>query len=173
MKKTVLGLTAAISVAAMTATGCSSSGTNAPDEFRVVRKAPLSVPPEYNLRPPATGESIPVELQRDDQARAILFGERLGGQASEGERLLVRKAGGEAIDAKVRAQVDYDATGTLRKSEGLSDKILFFKGNDEKALVLDPENEAARLEQELIDNATGGDDVIIKRRAGDSKLPGL
>ncbi len=173
MKKTVLGLTAAISVAAMTATGCSSSGSNAPDEFRVVRKAPLSVPPEYNLRPPATGESIPVELQRDDQARAILFGERIGSKASEGERLLVRKAGGEAIDPTVRAQVDYDATGTLRKGASLSDKILFFKSKDEKALILDPENEAARMDQEFIDNATGGESVIIERRPGDSKLPGL
>lgn len=171
MKKSVLGMTAA-SLAAMTAVGCASGGSNAPDEFRVVRKAPLSVPPEYNLRPPAVGEAVPIELQSDDQARAILFGERIGSEASEGERLLVRKAGAEAIDPQIRAQVDFDATGTLRKSKSLTDKILFFS-DDKKATILNPTNEAERLEKELIDNATGGGDVVIERKTGESKLPGL
>ncbi|ACT58678.1 DUF3035 domain-containing protein [Hirschia baltica] len=172
MKKSVLGLTAA-AVAAMVASGCSSNGTNGPDEFRVVRKAPLSVPPEYNLRPPAVGEAVPAELQSDDSARAILFGDRVGSQASEGERLLVQKADADAIDPKIRAQVDYDATGTLRKSKSLSDKILFFKGDGNDATIIEPANEAQRLERELIDNATGGGDVVIERKAGESKLPGL
>lgn len=173
MKKSVLGLTAAATFAAAAATGCSSSGTNSPDEFRVVRKAPLSVPPEYNLRPPAAGASIPVELQKDDEARAILFGQSsFGAEASEGERMLVQKAGAEAIDPNIRSQVDFDATGTLRKSSSLTDKILFFKG-DEKATIIDPENEEARIDQEFIDNATGGGSVVIERRNGDSKLPGL
>lgn len=170
MKKSVLGLTAA-AAAALAATGCSSGGSNSPDEFRVVRKAPLSVPPDFNLRPPGAGETIPVELQSDDQARAILFGQSIGAQASEGERLLVQKAGAEAIDPQIRGLVDYDATGTLRKDKELSDKILFFKSD--KDTVVDPENEEIRLQQELIESATGGEDVIIERRVGDGKLPGL
>ena len=43
-----------------------------PDEFRVVTKAPLVVPPEYALRPPAPGEPRPQELQPESAARAAL-----------------------------------------------------------------------------------------------------
>ena len=44
-----------------------------PDEFRVVTKAPLVVPPEYALRPPAPGEPRPQELQPESAARNALL----------------------------------------------------------------------------------------------------
>jgi hypothetical protein len=47
-----------------------------PDEFRVVTKAPLVVPPEYALRPPAPGEPRPMELQPESAAEQALIGER-------------------------------------------------------------------------------------------------
>ena len=49
-----------------------------PDEFRVVTKAPLVVPPDYALRPPAPGEPRPQELQPESAARAALLGYRQG-----------------------------------------------------------------------------------------------
>ncbi len=171
MKKSVLGLSAA-AIAAMTATGCSGTANRSPDEFRVVRKAPLTVPPEFNLRPPAQGESLPTELRREDQAQAVIFGQAIGGGASDGEKLFVAKAGADAIDPKIRATVDYDASGTLRKDESFSDKILSFGGSDKKATIINPDAEAERLDEEA-DSATGGGKIVIERRVGDSKLPGL
>ena len=56
-------------VAGVALSGCQSTknalGLNkvVPDEFRVVTKAPLVVPPDYALRPPAPGEPRPQELQ--------------------------------------------------------------------------------------------------------------
>ena len=47
-----------------------------PDEFRVVTKAPLVVPPDYALRPPAPGEPRPQELQPESAARTALLGQR-------------------------------------------------------------------------------------------------
>ena len=56
-------MTAVILTAAVAATaGCQSTkqalgmSKVVPDEFRVVTMAPLVVPPEYSLRPPAPGE---------------------------------------------------------------------------------------------------------------------
>ena len=44
-----------------------------PDEFRVVSKAPLVVPPDFALRPPAPGEPRPQELQPESAARNALI----------------------------------------------------------------------------------------------------
>ena len=51
-RKTTFGL---VALTAMALAGCGTTG--GPDEFRVVRKAPLTVPPEYNLRPPTLGQA--------------------------------------------------------------------------------------------------------------------
>jgi len=72
---TVCALTA---VAAVGLAGCTSTkkalgmSKVVPDEFRVVSKAPLAVPPDYALRPPAPGEPRPQELQPESAARAAL-----------------------------------------------------------------------------------------------------
>src|SRR5690625_1857234 len=44
-----------------------------PDEFRVVSRAPLSVPPSFNLRPPAPGAQRPQEATPREEARQAVF----------------------------------------------------------------------------------------------------
>ena len=45
----------------------------APDEFTVVSRPPLSVPPDFELRPPRPGEA-PRGVSAEDRARAALLG---------------------------------------------------------------------------------------------------
>jgi hypothetical protein len=72
----VATLSVLAAVAATTLAGCQSASKAlgmskvVPDEFRVVTKAPLVVPPDYALRPPAPGEPRPQELQPESAARA-------------------------------------------------------------------------------------------------------
>lgn len=172
MKRIQAAILASASLAALG--GCSSlMGTGTPDEFRVVRKAPLTIPPDYNLHPPKPGESRPQELEPDAQARVALFGQDFGKNASEGEKLLVKQAGGDTVDRTVRSEVDYDSAQILRKSNSFADEILNF-GRKPSAAVVDPATEAARLKTEEADNAdlTGDQPVIIKRKSS-GKLPGL
>lgn len=74
-----LGLVAVLG-AAMALGGCEGVrnslglGKNAPDEFQVVSRAPLSLPPDYNLRPPAPGTPRPQEGTARDQAEDVVFG---------------------------------------------------------------------------------------------------
>ena len=42
---------------------------DAPDEFTVTTRAPLSMPPDYNLRPPRPGAPRPQEQSERQQAR--------------------------------------------------------------------------------------------------------
>ena len=95
-----LGALSILAIAAVTS-GCITNRT--PDEFRVVRKAPLTVPPDYNLRPPAPGEARPQELLPDAQARVAVFGADIGGNASPGEQLFIKAAGADTTDRLVRA----------------------------------------------------------------------
>src|SRR6185436_12298178 len=91
-------LATAILAAAGLLSGCQSTSKAlgmskiTPDEFRVVTKAPLVVPPDYALRPPAPGEPRPQELQPESAARNALLGAREAQQRSDGEKFLVAKA---------------------------------------------------------------------------------
>lgn len=86
MKHSVLF--AACSIMALSA--CTSSsvkdtlGLNrqAPDEFRVVARPPLSVPPQFSLRPPSTNAESPTMVPADKQAQAVILG---AGKAAKSE----------------------------------------------------------------------------------------
>src|SRR5271169_6840421 len=83
-----------------------------PDEFRVVTKAPLVLPPDYSLRPPSPGEPRPQELQPESAARQALDSSRDAEVRSDGEKLLVARAGADHADPLIRYVVD-DEFGNL------------------------------------------------------------
>ncbi|MEL6324228.1 MAG: DUF3035 domain-containing protein [Pseudomonadota bacterium] len=151
--------------AALLATAaCSSSGSQRagiPDEFRVVKKPPLVVPPDYSLRPPATGTSQPREVDPSRADQALAFGEQIGRSASNAERLLVAKAGAIAVSPVIRDQIDYEEAGILHKPGSITDAVTGWSGSeDEQALAAS-------------DNATGGEEVTIEKSSGSRiKLPG-
>jgi Protein of unknown function (DUF3035) len=144
----------------------------APDEFRVVTRAPLVMPPDYALRPPRPGDPRPQELRPDGQARAAVFGQDVGAQATPGERALVNRAGADAVDPAIRAQVDLEGAALVRKPEGFSDSVINYQGT---ARPPAGQSEADRLAaEEAVRRATGGAQVTIERREGEKpKLPGL
>lgn len=170
----------AVLAAAAAASGCSTMSRavgatrSAPDEFRVVTQAPLTLPPDYSLRPPRPGETRPQELQPDAEARAALFGQQIAPNASQGERALVNNAGADAVDPTIRDQIDYEGQGIVRRNEGFVDRLLSFGGSGaQPSTPLNAEQEAARLENdESIRRATGGGQVVIERDRGGFKLPG-
>lgn len=170
----------AVLAAASAASGCAGFSRAigatkvAPDEFRVVTAAPLTLPPDYNLRPPRPGEPRPQELEPGAEARAALFGAEVGAAASPGERALVSAAGAEAADINIRDTIDFESQGVVRRNEGFVDRLLAFGGSAAPATApLNPEEEARRLEdEEAIRRATGGGQVVIRRERGGFKLPG-
>lgn len=167
----------AISVAAGALSGCgtlskaSGASKSAPDEFKVLAKPPLVIPPEYALRPPQPGENRDLLLDPAAQAQAALFGRDLGLRASPGERALVAAAGAQAVDGNIRQVVDVESSDVVRKSVSYSDRLLQFKDGQDP---LAPPTEAERLaEQEATRRVTGGEPVVIERKATRGKLPGL
>ena len=163
MKKQLFLLALGAACLATSACSTSSGGARTPDEFRVVTKAPLTVPPDYSLRPPGAGQSQPpeVEAARDDSASA--FGTTLGANASASERALVAAAGANAVSPMIRTQLDYEETKTIRKSPSIADKVLFWRKDN-------PEDAASAAS----DNATGNAEVTIESTTAKPriKLPG-
>ena len=85
--------------------GCASvfGGGGAPDEFAVVRNAPLIVPPDYALTPPVAGTASVSPTDAQAQAIEALF----GGPAprSAAETSLLERAGRDraAVGARSNA----------------------------------------------------------------------
>lgn len=171
---------AAMLAAAAATSGCGTlsraigATKTSPDEFRVVTQAPLTLPPDYNLRPPRPGEPRPQEMAPGEEARVALFGQEIGQAASQGERVLVANAGADAADPFIRDTIDYEAQGVVRRNEGFVDRLLAFGGSSApRPAPLNAEEEARRLEDdEAIRRATGGGQVVIERDRGGFKLPG-
>src|ERR1700680_4050254 len=70
---------AAVIVVGLSLIGCQSvreatgAAKTPPDEFTVLTKSPLVLPPDYNLRPPQPGIASRNDPEAEDQARAPLF----------------------------------------------------------------------------------------------------
>jgi len=146
---------------------------NAPNEFNILTKAPLVVPPEYNLRPPQIGTSSSENNYSQESARNALLGNIDDVEPTRGEVVLMSKAGVGSANPEIRLEID-GSNSVERKSKGFSDQVLFWKDGSRfspENAPIDSDIEAKRLE--AITAATGGEDVKITKRPGAAKLPGL
>ena len=170
-----------LATAALIVTGCTSTSRalglekSAPNEFNILTKAPLIVPPEYNLRPPAVGASSAENNYTQRTAREALLGDIDDADPSRGEIALMAKAGVNRANPEVRLEID-GANSVERKTEGFSNRVLTWQDGqvfdaNGNPTPLNAENEARRLES--VNSATGGGEVTISKRPGGPKLPGL
>lgn len=143
---------------------------DAPDEFTVVTRAPLSMPPDYTLRPPQPGALRPQEQSDRAAAESALVPEAaLGGNVagvSRGQVALLRDAGGSA-PADIRQRVDQESRLAAADST-LADKILFWRKPGEQGTPIDPALEAQRLRQNaaLGQPPVAGDTPVIQKSKG-------
>ncbi len=121
-----------------------------PDEFQVVRRAPLTLPPDFTLRPPTPGQPA----TRNDTslaAREILVGRTSATPASgsPGERALVAAVKVEAEpDIRRKLVEDYGDLVDLDEDSFLF--ILDFQRDQfvPTGTVIDPAEEAEKLRAE-------------------------
>jgi hypothetical protein len=142
-----------------------------PDEFAVVSRAPLSQPPDFNLRPPAPGASRPQEGTASDQARSALAPGKTAIAAasdrSKGEQALLGKAGADKVSGDIRKKVNEESTALVEADSSFTDKLLFWRAASPPGEALDPAGEAKRLKENasLGRPPTAGETVQIKRES--------
>lgn len=160
-----------------------------PDEFQVVAHAPLTLPPDYSLRPPEPGAPRPQEGTTRDQAQTALYGNSSSGGTdlstgssfstafdssagtaqSAGEVALLQNAGATGLDSDIRAQIDAETAAQVERDQTLIERLVFWRNPEPYGTVVDPvaETERLRENQALGKPVTEGETpIIIRRRQG-------
>ncbi len=97
------------------------TGKQPPDEFVVVDKRPLVVPPDFQLRPPRPGVPSPQNIQPAAQVVKALFPDhKVPPAGSEGERAFLENFSQPDVD--IRSTVG-DDTETVDKGEMLTELL--------------------------------------------------
>ncbi|MFP4269540.1 MAG: DUF3035 domain-containing protein [Alphaproteobacteria bacterium] len=124
-------------------------GRNVPDEFQVVERAPLVVPPEYNLRPPEPGAPRPQEGTTSQRAQRALTGrEAAPAETTAGATALLARAGATDADPNIRETLAEETRGLTGLDE---DRFWFILDFQRRAYAradttpLDARAEARRL----------------------------
>ena len=167
-----------LTLAALTLSACGDSTKRAlglsrtsPDEFSVVPRAPLSQPPDFNLRPPRPGAEDLTTLSTREQARQAVFRgddanknpgiNTLRGNAgpnaqaapregvsrsTTGESAFLSRAGALETDPLIRSQIDRESDVLVEENENFVRGLLGLK-QDSPAAVVDAPAEARRLRE--------------------------
>lgn len=153
-----LRLAALLSISAVALMGCQTFREAAglskegPDEFAVVTKQPLIIPPEYNLRPPRDGAPPTNQVAATDAAQAALFdtdpataAKMVQGDYSQAEKLLLAQAGAINTDSSIRQQVASDGRSMEAADDSFAQKVLFWQDDKTPGAPVDAEAEDKRL----------------------------
>ena len=148
---------------------------NPPDEFTVVTRAPLVVPPDATLRPPAPGLQRPHELKPSEQAEAALFdlddkAVANGGPKvapSPAELAFLDQAGARNRDPNIRELLRQENSPFAARDVGFVEELMFWREKDGLGVVVDAAAESERLRENAAAGkpVTEGETPIITRRA--------
>ncbi len=141
---------------------------DAPDEFTVTTRSPLSMPPDFNLPTPTPGVPRPQEQSERAQAEQALVPQMVLNStpagSSPGQSALV-DAAGPAAPSNIRTQVDEAAVREQQNAGGgFFAKLRFWQTPPPPGVVVDPEKEAKRLRENaaLGQSQESGDTPIIQ-----------
>jgi hypothetical protein len=191
MRRSVLTLPLALALLAPAVAGCSSTKEmlgltkRSPDEFQVVSRAPLSMPPDFSLRPPTPGAPRPQEGTTREQAQEIVTnystrststlqpdqipsigeGEQTSTE-SAGESAFLQSASLTGIDPNIRKLVDEETSADQDASQTFLDDLVFWRSPEPYGTVVDPVAEQKRLQenQALGQPTDTGETPIIERK---------
>jgi len=138
MPSRILLRLAALGLGLMALQGCQSFRDEAgltkqsPDEFAVTTKAPLIIPPDFNLRPPSPGAAPLNQTDPTASAEVAMFNSedpnqvaaQMQGNYSTGEKMLLAHAGVQNADPTIRAQLQSDERNMQGADASFTDRIL-------------------------------------------------
>src|SRR5690349_23886534 len=126
---------------------------DSPDEFAIVTKAPLVIPPDFNLHPPSAGAAPTNQIAPTQAAQAALFtadpatvAASLPAQMSTGERYLLVKAGVQNADPAIRQEIASDSASTRAGDESFTNSLLFGSSTPAADPAVNADAEARRID---------------------------
>jgi len=144
-------------------------GKQTPDEFNVVTHAPLSVPPDFSLRPPAPGEGRPQEKTAQDRAQSALYGATASDARAgdtPGERALLSRAAVDKAQPDIRRVINEENAILAADDQSFVDQLMFWREKEPPGQIVDPQKEAQRVQEAIAlgKSPSEGETAIIKRR---------
>lgn len=140
--------------------GFERSSTTGPDEFAVVTRAPLTLPPDYGLRPPSENAEDLNQTSPRSSARSAILGEKLSAREqqrlaqariqqgqSPSEVALLSEANALNSDPAVRALLEEESDAIAQESDTFVNQIMFWKEIGEPGATVDATEEARRLQE--------------------------
>ncbi len=143
-----------------------------PDEFTVITRAPLTIPPDFDLTPPEPGAPRPQEITPAQTALNAISSYDEGEKSnsdnipSQGEIALLSMAKTSEANPDIRDLIAQDATNFTLRDKSFSEKLVFWQQTpDPSEVEVDPEKEAKRIQdnQALGETITKGETPIIAR----------
>jgi len=156
-----------------------------PDEFAIVKRAPLSQPPDFTLRPPRPGAERPgVATPREQARQAIFRGDQRNSTASarsnegppttaapqgavsrtsRGESAFLARAGADNVAPNIRSLIDRENTALAEADLNFVQKLLNFDPEIDDVLDAPAESRRLRENQALGREATEGETPLIER----------
>ena len=149
-----------------------------PDEFKVVSRAPLTLPPDYKLRPPEPGIPRPQEGTTSQQAKTAIF--RLqqpeagtlepkneSDDRSLAELSLLKAAGAGQADPNIRRIIDAETLRLNAEGEDFLEVLVFWRDPQAAGEIVDASEEAKRLRENaaLGKSVTDGETPTIERKS--------
>jgi PBP1b-binding outer membrane lipoprotein LpoB len=121
-----------------------------PDEFAVTTKAPLVIPPDFNLRPPLPGAPPTNQLDPTANAEQALFNtadpqtvaSTMRGNYSMSEKLLLANAGVQNADPGVRSKIAADSRTLQNANRSFTDRVLGTAATPENGMPVNADAEA-------------------------------
>ena len=116
------------------------------DEFTVMKRRPLSMPPEYNLAPPEPGKEPLQPIKPAEDAETALFGnaESEKDYISNADQTFLDKLGTEQYHPNIRKILDDEVENDPANDKYLIDNVMFWKDKD-NSVIIDNIEEAKRL----------------------------
>jgi len=103
---------------------------NAPDEFAVVKKTPLIIPPDFSLRPPLEGKTAVRKKAASDRVHETLTGKPNLSGLSKGERDLITKAGAQSGTDNIREKINAEGQTVVQKDPELVSRLIETGGDN-------------------------------------------
>jgi hypothetical protein len=123
-----------------------------PDEFAVTTKAPLVIPPDFNLRPPTPGAppsnakdpSTTAELALFSNTDVQAIAKGLPGTYTMGERMLLANAKAQTSDPAIRARLNADQRAVQDADRSFTDRILNTSATRDTGAPINADAEVAK-----------------------------
>ncbi|MCB2082239.1 MAG: DUF3035 domain-containing protein, partial [Rickettsiales bacterium] len=122
----------------------------APDEFMVLARPPLSIPPDFDLRPPTEKGDADIVSGKVGQSRNIVFrGTNNNSSLTTTDQMLLRKAGADQADPHIRNLLRADTVERKEEEEGWFGGLTNKFQNQAEDPMIDPNAEETRIKDNI------------------------